>query len=104
MELDKERRQTQRYAMDVPMRIGRHEGRTVDVSSRGVYFLSTRPLEPGAVVEMDMTLTNALARGPVTLHVRGHVIRVEELEEELGLAIEIDSWDVTDPGQAGFTA
>jgi hypothetical protein len=104
MELETERRQTRRYLMDLPMRIGSDEGRTRDMSSRGVYFLSPTPIEMGASVELDMTLTNACAQGPVTLHVRGHVTRVDQLEDELGLAVEIDSWDVTDLGSPGFTA
>ena len=104
MELDTERRQTRRYLMDVPMRVGNDEGRTRDMSSRGVYFLSNKPIEMGASVELDVTLTNACAQGPVTLHVRGRVTRVDQLEDELGLAVEIESWDVTDLGSPGFQA
>jgi hypothetical protein len=98
MELETERRQTTRYSMDVPTRIGREEARTRDMSSRGVYLVSTRPIETGAAVEMDITLANACAHGPISLHVRGHVTRVDKLDDELGLAIAIDSWDVIDPG------
>src|SRR5688572_9246629 len=104
MELDSERRQTRRYLMDVPMRVGGDEGRTRDMSSRGVYFLSSRPIGMGEAVELDVTLTNACAQGPVTLHVRGRVTRVDQLEDELGLAVEIESWDITDLGSPGFQA
>jgi hypothetical protein len=104
MELDAERRQTRRYPMDVPLRVGSEEGRTRDMSSRGVYFLSHQPIAMGAAVELDVTLTNACAQGPVSLHVRGRVTRVDQLEDELGLAVEIESWDVTDLGRPGFQA
>lgn len=97
-----ERRQARRYPMEVPMRVGSDEGWTRDLSSRGVYFIATTRMEPGSMVEMDVTLTNACAQGPVTLHMRGRIIRVDELEESLGLAAVIETWDITDVGAPGF--
>jgi hypothetical protein len=99
-----ERRESKRYLMEVGVRVGHEHGRTRNLSSRGVYVIAPEPLEPGRPVEMDMTLTSASAHGPVTLHVRGHVTRVDQLGDELGLAVAIESWDVTDPGTAGFMA
>jgi len=99
---ESERRRVKRYPMEVPMRFGDDEGRTLNLSSRGVYFLSAMPLEAGASVEMDVTLTNACAQGPITLHMRGRVIRVDQLEATLGVAAVIETWDVTDPGTPGF--
>ena len=93
---ESERRQAKRYPMEVPMRFGDDEGRTLNLSSRGVYFLSATPLEAGASVDMDVTLTNACAHGPITLHLRGRVIRVDQLEATLGVAAVIESWEVAD--------
>jgi hypothetical protein len=91
-----ERRQAKRYAMEVPLRFGDDEGRTLNLSSRGVYFLSATPLEAGSAVDIDVTLTNACAHGPITLHMHGRVIRVDQLEATLGVAAVIESWDVAD--------
>lgn len=88
--------------MDVPVRVGGHEGRTRDLSSRGVYFLAAVLLEVGAVVELDVTLTYASALGPLHLHLRGRIIRVEELNRLRGLAAVIDTWEITDPDTAGL--
>jgi hypothetical protein len=95
-----ERRQAKRYQMDVPMRLGEDEGRTKDFSSRGVYFLASSPPEEGKPIEMDVTLTNAFARGPVTLHMRGRIIRVDQLESAVGVAAVIEEWNVADSEDA----
>jgi hypothetical protein len=97
-----ERRLAKRYPMDVPIRLGADRGRTRDVSSRGVYVQTPARLETGAAVEMDLTLTNAFARGPVTLHVRGYVTRVTQHDQERCLAVAIEDWDITEPGLPGF--
>jgi hypothetical protein len=97
-----ERRQAKRYPMAVPMRLGKSDGQTKDLSSRGVYFTAASPMREGTPVEMNVTLTNACARGPVTLHLRGHITRVDRLESELGAAVVIEEWDVTDLGLPGF--
>ena len=99
-----ERRQAKRYLMEVPMRLGEDEGRTKDLSSRGVYFVASAQLEEGTLIEMDVTLANACARGPVTLHMRGRIVRVHHLDTAVGAAAVIEEWDVTDPGEPGFTA
>src|SRR5262245_21822385 len=99
-----ERRHSKRYPMEVAMRVGADEGLTRDVSNRGVYFCAEVPLGEGAAVEMDLTLTNACVRGPVTLHVRGRVTRVDRLEEARGFAVAIEDWDITEAGRRGFVS
>jgi hypothetical protein len=89
--------------MEIPVLLGTERCFTRDMSSRGVYVLSQEPMEAGAAVEMDVTLTSVSAEGPVTLHVRGRVIRVDRLDRSTGVAAVIDAWDVTDPGLPGFT-
>ena len=97
-----ERRHSRRYPLEVSTRVGEGEGRTRDMSSRGLYCLAPTSLDRGDTIELRLTLTAASALGPVTLHVRGHVLRVDQLEEEQGLAVVIEAWDVTDPGSSSF--
>jgi hypothetical protein len=98
-----ERRHSRRYPLEVSTRVGMDQGRTRDMSSRGLYFLAPTSLDQGATIELHLTLTAASALGPVTLHVRGHVLRVDQLEDQQqGLAVVIEAWDVTDPGSPGF--
>jgi len=58
----------------------RGEGYTRDISSSGVYVLTTGPLPSGAVVKLEVALPSLLGqRSGACLRTQGHVVRCEEV-------------------------
>lgn len=88
--------------MDVPVRFGANEGRTRDLSSRGLYFLADVNLDVGTEIEIDVTLPHASPLGPLHLHLRGRIVRVDELDTIKGMAAVIETWEIADPDEAGI--
>jgi hypothetical protein len=64
------------------------------MSSRGLYLVMPRDVDVGSSIEVDLELPEGVPSGPLQLHLRVKVIRTEELGEGLGVATEIESWDV----------
>jgi hypothetical protein len=51
---------------------------THDISSSGIFFLSPRHVEPGTLIEMEVTLVDKpVGRGTVRMRARASVVRVE---------------------------
>jgi hypothetical protein len=71
-----ERRQMPRYRIDSTIAVGNGVGRTIDLSSRGVYFETAETLKPGdqvtIVFPFEQTGPNASVR------CSAHVVRVEK--------------------------
>ena len=58
----------------------RGEGYTRDISSSGVYVLTTDALPSAAVVKLEVTLPSLLGqRSGACLRTQGHVVRCEEV-------------------------
>lgn len=67
---------------------------TRDVSFRGVYFLTDTPVEAGSPLELVLTLPQQITlAGDVRIRCFGNVIRVEERENQLGVALRIDRYE-----------
>jgi hypothetical protein len=94
--VEQNRRRAKRYPMDVPVRLGEHEGRAQDLSTRGIYFTSTDDLRLGSVVEIHLTLPNGIPTGPLHLHLFARVLRLDELGDHRGVACEIESWAISE--------
>jgi hypothetical protein len=97
-----ERRSSRRFNMRLPLVIraespsGPREIRTEsrDVSSRGVFFSFPGELEPGASLELVMTLPDEITlAGPVRVRCVGHVVRVDTSRGETGVAVKIDRYE-----------
>ena len=102
-----ERRTSRRYDLTLPVEIrankepgsSMQQGRTRDVSTRGVYFVIGQEIEAGSELDITMTLTSEMTRG-TEVHVRalGRTIRVEERTEDgqarIGVAAIIERFDI----------
>jgi c-di-GMP-binding flagellar brake protein YcgR len=102
-----ERRTTRRYDLTLPISIrftaesliNRREGKTRDISTRGLYFVVTQDLSAGSDVDITLTLPAEITRGgDVFVRATGKVIRVEprleDGEPRLGVAAVIERYDI----------
>lgn len=108
-----ERRTARRYDLSLPVIIRvpverqaeSRNGRTRDISTRGVYFVIDRDLEAGSELDITLTLPAEITRGSeVLVRAQGKVVRVERHEEEgrprMGVAAVIERYDII-RGEAG---
>lgn len=102
-----ERRTTRRYDLTLPVSIrfaaenlvNRREGKTRDISTKGVYFVVAQELQEGSEVDITLTLPAEITRGSdVFVRAQGKVIRVEPHSEEgesrQGVAAIIERYDI----------
>lgn len=102
-----ERRAARRYDLSLPIVIrvpvekttGSKNGRTRDISTRGVYFTLDQDLEAGAELDITLTLPTEITRGTeVLVRAQGRVIRVDEHADEqarrVGVAAVIERYDI----------
>jgi hypothetical protein len=96
-----EKRSTRRFALDLPITIkfpdnARQDanGRTRDVSSRGVFMYLDAELGEGATVDFVLTLpTEVTLADPLRVQCSGRVLRVENKAKERGIAVAIEKYD-----------
>lgn len=102
-----ERRSARRYELSLPVVVrspqdqpesGRN-GKTRDISTRGVYFVLEENLAPGTEVDFMLTLPAEITRGTkVFIRAHGKVVRVENRTEDgarrLGVAAVIEKYDI----------
>ena len=71
------------------------EGQTRNLSSCGVYFVVPEKLELGTLLEFAVAFPPEISvTGPVRLHCKGKVTRVEQKEESLvGVAATIERYE-----------
>jgi hypothetical protein len=102
-----ERRTARRYDLDLPVIIripvekesSAHNGKTRDISIRGVYFTIDRDLNAGVKLDMTLILPAKVTRGSeVLIRARGKVIRVERKPDNgsprIGVAAEIERYEI----------
>ncbi len=102
-----ERRAARRYDLSLPVIIrvplGREaesrNGRTRDISTRGVYFTLDQDLSPGSVLDITLTLPAEITHGTeVFVRAQGKVVRVERKGENgrlhVGVAAVIERYDI----------
>jgi hypothetical protein len=102
-----ERRTSRRYDLSLPVVIrvpvdktaDSQNGRTRDISTRGVYFTLDKDLEAGAELDITLTLPSEITRGTeVLVRAQGRVIRVEHDDQEdskrVGVAAVIERYDI----------
>lgn len=81
-----ERRQFPRLPLNLPVQVrrvaGRPEGQPVrattdDISCGGLYFVSSRKLAPGTVLDLEVVMADQPLGGPsIRMFTRAHVVRV----------------------------
>ena len=102
-----ERRTARRYELSLPVvvRSPAHQreesrnGKTRDISTRGVYFTIDENLAPGSEVDFMLTLPAEITHGTeVFIRAHGKVIRIEHQDEHgnsrLGVAAVIEKYDI----------
>lgn len=102
-----ERRTARRYDLTLPVSVrasaevmaGRQEGKTRDVSTRGLYFVVNRELEAGSELDITLTLPGEITHGSdVLVRALGKVVRVEprleDGEARTGVAAIIERYDI----------
>lgn len=102
-----ERRTARRYDLTLPISIrfavesliNRRDGKTRDISTRGLYFVVTQELTAGSQVDITLTLPAEITHASdVFVRAQGKVIRVEprleDGEPRLGVAAVIERYDI----------
>ena len=102
-----ERRTARRYDLTLPVSIrsaaelvaGRQEGKTRDISTRGLYFIVTQELSAGSELDITLTLPGEITHGSdVLVRAQGKVVRVEprleDGETRMGVAAVIERYDI----------
>lgn len=102
-----ERRTVRRYDLTLPISIraprereaDSQEGKTRDISTRGLYFVIGQDLEAGSELDITMTLPAEITHGTdVFVRASGKVVRVEKRLEDgtarLGVAAVIERYDI----------
>jgi hypothetical protein len=102
-----ERRSTRRYDLSLPIiirmpaerKIDSQCSKTLDISTRGLYFVVDYNLESGSQLDITLTLPAEITRGSdVFVRARGKVIRVERRIEDgnsrMGVAAVIKRYDI----------
>lgn len=102
-----ERRTTRRYDLTLPIIIRGHaeraadsqQGKTRDISTRGLYFVVDQNMESGSPLDITLTLPSEITRGSdVFVRASGKVVRVENRMEDgsarMGVAAVIERYDI----------
>jgi c-di-GMP-binding flagellar brake protein YcgR len=102
-----ERRTARRYDLSLPIiirvpterELDKQQGKTRDVSTRGLYFVVEQNLEAGSELDLTLTLPAEITHG-MEVFVRAHakVVRVERRMEDgntrMGVAAVIERYDI----------
>ena len=105
-----ERRLARRYDLALPVIVqlpinkeaSPHNGQTRDISTRGVYFILHKELQPGTELDFTLTLPAEITQGTeVFVRAHGRVVRVdrkneagEAAESNVGVAAVIERYDI----------
>lgn len=102
-----ERRTTRRYDLSLPVVIrvpaeralDSQQGKTRDVSNRGLYFVVDQNMESGSQLDIMLTLPAEITHGSeVLIRASGKVVRVERRMEDgnarMGIAAVIERYDI----------
>jgi len=102
-----ERRTARRYDLTLPISVrsaaespvGRKDGRTRDISTRGLYFVIAQDMEAGSELDITLTLPGEITHGTdVFVRAQGKVVRVEKRIEDgeprHGVAAVLERYDI----------
>jgi len=102
-----ERRTNRRYDLSLPVVIrvpaeralDSQQGKTRDVSTRGLYFVVDQNMESGSQLDITLTLPAEITHGSeVLIRALGKVVRVERRMEDgnarMGVAAVIERYDI----------
>ena len=107
MSLMSDRRNARRYDLSLPVIVrvpaertsGNQNGKTRDISTRGLYFVIDQDLEAGSELDITLTLPAEVTNSAeVFVRALGKVVRVERRGEDgelrMGVAAVIERYDI----------
>jgi len=107
MSVTTERRTARRYDLTLPVSIrtaaesliSHQDGKTRDISTRGLYFVVHQELDSGSELDITLTLPAEVTHGSdVLVRAQGKVVRVEprleDGESRMGVAAIIERYDI----------
>src|SRR6266436_982271 len=107
MSLMSERRNARRYDLSLPVIVripterpnGNQQGKTRDISTRGLYFVVDQDLQAGSELDITLTLPAEITHGTeVFVRALGRVLRVEQRSGDhdisMGVAAVIERYDI----------
>lgn len=107
MGLMTERRNARRYDLSLPISVrfaaervtSRQDGKTRDISTRGLYFVVDSAMDDGCELDITLTLPAESTNGTeVLVRAHGRVIRLERRVEDgtprMGVAAVIERYDI----------
>jgi hypothetical protein len=105
MDQSAERRASRRFTMALPLTVRSTEpggkarqGKTRDVSFRGLYFLIEEDFAPGSPIEFILTLPREITMaGDVHIRCFAEIVRVEPNNDRHGVAARIDRYEFLPP-------
>ena len=77
---------------------------TRDVSTEGVFFETRQPLAPGARIRFSLLFQHAESEPRLRLVCEGEVVRVEQRNERLGIAVTITEFTFDPEAQSDSVA
>jgi hypothetical protein len=86
------RRAAFRHDLPAPLRHGVHEGSVRNLSTRGLYFVTSSLPRVGSVIELEIGLPHASPSGSLDCRVTARVLRVNPVPGGTGVAAEIEGW------------
>ena len=102
-----ERRTTRRYYLSLPVvirvpaeqAVDSQQGKTRDVSTRGLYFVVDEKMESGSQLDITLTIPAEITHGSeVFIRAVGKIVRVERRMEDgnarMGVAAVIERYDM----------
>jgi len=96
-----ERRRAPRYPIGLPIEVeALGSAETRDVSTTGVFFETQEPLAPGAVIRFSLVFQHAGSEPRLRLVCQGEVVRVEQRDERLGIAVTITEFQFDSEAQS----
>lgn len=85
-----EQRTAPRFKASFPVEVGPDGGLTIDLSSSGIAFESTRSYDLGEEVTMKLRVNRSDSPWPMSLECRGKVVRVQPKDDLFTIAATVE--------------
>lgn len=89
--MNHEQRAAQRYPFRRPVRLRQGEGWTRDMSTGGLYFVTSAPLQTGASLKLLVLPLGSNETG-AEIYCAGQVVRAEANQDGFGVAMRVASF------------
>ncbi|MDP2969767.1 MAG: PilZ domain-containing protein [Deltaproteobacteria bacterium] len=87
-----ERRQALRFPITLPVDLERGTGITRNISTSGVLFETDQVFPTGALIQLTVLMEPTCPGTPACLHCQGQIVRAEQHEEKMGVAVAFTSY------------